>query len=152
MNGSHKLVAGDKIMIRNGVFHSTTAVGDHLALLEVETPNDKNDLVRLEDNYGRSGKPYESIDQCVPKVACLSFEENTAKILSGFKYEVLKIDNKEELLNRKEGKIVVLEGRVYYQDWDICAPGDIVDSNTMTRFAGKFSATPMTILEITKHE
>ena len=28
-------------------------------IFEIETPKDKRDIVRLEDKYGREGKPYE---------------------------------------------------------------------------------------------
>ena len=51
----------DKIMIFKGRFHSTQALSPGGALiLEVESPQDKRDLVRLEDKYGREKQPYES--------------------------------------------------------------------------------------------
>jgi hypothetical protein len=50
----------DKVMIRRGLFHSTKALSDNGAwVFEIETPKDKQDLVRLKDQYGRSHKPYE---------------------------------------------------------------------------------------------
>jgi mannose-6-phosphate isomerase-like protein (cupin superfamily) len=50
----------DKVMIRRGLFHSTKALSDEGAwIFEIETPKDKHDLVRLNDQYGRSHKPYE---------------------------------------------------------------------------------------------
>jgi hypothetical protein len=50
----------DKVMIRRGLFHSTKAVSDKGAFVfEIETPVDKQDLVRLNDQYGRTSKPYE---------------------------------------------------------------------------------------------
>jgi len=49
-----------KHMIRRGLFHSTKALSENgILVLEIETPNDKNDLVRLRDNYGRSNNGYE---------------------------------------------------------------------------------------------
>ncbi len=54
----------DKIMIRRGLFHKTTALSENgIDVLEIETPNDKEDLVRLSDEYGRENKPYETIYQ-----------------------------------------------------------------------------------------
>ena len=51
----------DKIMIRRGLFHQTKALSEGgIDLFEIETPNDKEDLVRLSDNYGRQDKPYET--------------------------------------------------------------------------------------------
>ena len=53
--------APSKQMIRRGLFHSTTALSqDGVFVLEIETPNDKEDLVRLVDNYGRSKNGYET--------------------------------------------------------------------------------------------
>lgn len=50
----------DKRMIRRGLFHSSKSVClNETILLEIETPNNKSDLVRLRDNYGRKLTPYE---------------------------------------------------------------------------------------------
>lgn len=52
--------APEKQMIRRGLFHSTRAESpDGAYLLEIETPNDKKDLIRLIDRYGRVNKGYE---------------------------------------------------------------------------------------------
>ncbi len=51
-------------MIDKGVFHQTTAISDSGAfLMEIETPVNKRDLVRLKDKYGREGEGYESKDK-----------------------------------------------------------------------------------------
>lgn len=57
----------DKVMIRRGLFHSTKALSDSTLILEIETPKDKNDLVRLSDKYGRASKPYEDESFEYPK-------------------------------------------------------------------------------------
>lgn len=50
----------NKVMIRRGLFHSTKAISENGAFVfEIETPVDKQDLVRLNDLYGRESKPYE---------------------------------------------------------------------------------------------
>jgi mannose-6-phosphate isomerase-like protein (cupin superfamily) len=61
VNGeSHIVSAGKAVFIPKGVFHSTENLGNsNLELVEVETPRNKFDLVRLSDRYGRSGKSYE---------------------------------------------------------------------------------------------
>lgn len=54
----------DGVVIEPGVFHSTQAISSGGAsLIEVETPVDKTDLVRLDDQYGRSGKGYEGLSE-----------------------------------------------------------------------------------------
>lgn len=55
------LNAPSKAMIRRGLFHSTKALSKGGAyLFEIETPNDKLDLIRLDDNYGRKNQGYET--------------------------------------------------------------------------------------------
>jgi len=51
---------GDGLIIEKGVFHSTKGTElEGAYIMEIETPVDKNDLVRLKDNYGRENKSYE---------------------------------------------------------------------------------------------
>jgi quercetin dioxygenase-like cupin family protein len=55
------MAAPDKQMIRRGLFHATRALSNTGAvLLEIETPKDKSDLVRLSDDFGREAKGYET--------------------------------------------------------------------------------------------
>ena len=68
LSDSYKLKPVSKTMIRKGLFHSTKATSEHGAFVfEIETPVDKHDLVRLEDKYGREGKPYEDNTFETPK-------------------------------------------------------------------------------------
>ena len=53
------LSAGESRFIPAGHVHRTKAIVDSW-LVEVETPADKEDLVRVSDAYGREGKPYEA--------------------------------------------------------------------------------------------
>lgn len=55
------LTTGNIAHIPAGTFHKTTnpCSSDYLGLLELESPNDKLDIIRLSDDYGRSGTPYE---------------------------------------------------------------------------------------------
>lgn len=56
--------AGEGLLIKKGAFHQTTAVSpDGAFVLELETPVNKRDLVRLSDNYGRVGMGYETADR-----------------------------------------------------------------------------------------
>tara|TARA_R110002074_G_scaffold196401_1_gene363226 strand:+ start:9009 stop:9698 length:690 start_codon:yes stop_codon:yes gene_type:complete len=72
-----RIVQGlDRTSLRRGLFHSTKSLSNPLLLLEVETPKDKHDLVRLSDNYGREYKAYEDESFEVPKQSdCLWIEE-----------------------------------------------------------------------------
>lgn len=56
--GWHELHAGDIAHIEPGAFHRTKTERGAV-LLELETPPNKRDLVRLLDKYGRVGQGYE---------------------------------------------------------------------------------------------
>jgi mannose-6-phosphate isomerase-like protein (cupin superfamily) len=60
LNHTRPLAALDYVHLRKGIFHGTENVGNTpLELIEVETPRNKLDLVRIQDKYGRKGKGYE---------------------------------------------------------------------------------------------
>jgi len=57
---SFTMTALSKINLRNSIFHKTTNnTSDPLYLVEVESPDDKLDLIRIEDSYGRKDKNFE---------------------------------------------------------------------------------------------
>lgn len=53
------LSRGQGYLIDKGVFHATEALSDNVVVLETETPTNKKDLIRLQDDYGRKGQGYE---------------------------------------------------------------------------------------------
>lgn len=58
------LRGGDALIIEKAVFHSTKTLSDDgVFLLEIETPPNKIDLVRLEDRYGRETTGYEGLTE-----------------------------------------------------------------------------------------
>lgn len=61
LSGEIPLQAGTILRIGRGAFHATRCLPgeEPLMLLEVETPRNKFDLVRMADNYQRSGQKYE---------------------------------------------------------------------------------------------
>ncbi len=76
MNDSMELGPLGKVMLRPGLFHQTACISDQdLELLEIETPPDKSDLVRMYDPYGRAGKPYESPESYVPEFGEINLDD-----------------------------------------------------------------------------
>jgi mannose-6-phosphate isomerase-like protein (cupin superfamily) len=51
---------GDKVNFRPGLFHRTRSLSSECIVLEIESPPNKNDLLRLEDSFGRTQTDYES--------------------------------------------------------------------------------------------
>ncbi|OFZ56662.1 MAG: hypothetical protein A3D92_12200 [Bacteroidetes bacterium RIFCSPHIGHO2_02_FULL_44_7] len=61
-----ELKALDGLVIDRGVFHSTQAASKEGAfIMEIETPPQKTDLVRLKDEYGRENKAYEGDESLI---------------------------------------------------------------------------------------
>ena len=137
LNGIAKFLADSRIiegpskqMIRRGLFHQTEAISpEGINLLEIETPIDKNDLVRLKDSYGRSEKGYEK--ETYPKDdSHIWFEEGKTYNIGNRKLLVEKptnidfIDKKDEndiLMFLSGGLYKNVEGRIF----NIVIPGDI---------------------------
>ena len=150
LNGSHILTAGDKINIRNGVFHRTLAKEYNLELIEVETPNLKHDLIRLEDGYGRSGQPYEGKEHHINKENQINWQTDECVRVGHCYLNILHTTGKEDLISRSHGKVIVLEGRVYYKDYNVLVPGEVIDHLSLRKLAAKFEVTPMTIMVVSK--
>lgn len=146
MNGKHRLISGDKINIRNGVFHRTQAICGDLKLIEVETPNNKLDLVRLEDDYGRSGQPYESLDNFQPNLFKPDFIKGER--LGDCILKQFQVNSAEDLINREDAKIIILFGKITYNEHCIAGVGDTLDNISLSRLAKKFTCHPMTIMEV----
>ncbi len=108
----------DKIMIRRGLFHSTKAISaDGVLLFEIETPKDKHDLVRLNDHYGRSHKPYEdSTHQQQKTNTCLSIKEPELNKFNNYEFAncniTIKTINDIKIINDKKDDdlIIFLKG------------------------------------------
>ena len=68
LNGSIDIVRGDVVRIAKSAFHSTRNVSadERLDLIEVETPRNKYDLLRLRDGYRRAALGYETDSRSAP--------------------------------------------------------------------------------------
>ena len=85
LEGSEKLNPLDGIFIEEGVFHVTEASNElpidplcenGIWVMEIESPPDKGDLIRMKDEYGRAGKAYEGTNNMVFDPAdCIKFQE-----------------------------------------------------------------------------
>lgn len=49
-------------VVERDVLHRQMALDDNTEILEIESPPNKTDIVRVKDLYGREGKPYEDPD------------------------------------------------------------------------------------------
>jgi acetolactate synthase I/II/III large subunit len=88
LEGSEQLNPMDGVFIDKGVFHLTEASNklpidpqseNGIWVMEIESPPDKADLIRMKDEYGRAGEAYEGKDRMVFDPSnCIKFEEPEA--------------------------------------------------------------------------
>ena len=124
-------------MIRKGLFHSTKATDEKGAFVfEIETPVDKQDLVRLNDQYGREAKPYEdSTFEEVKTKNCLWIEEPALGESNIYQFAncTLKVETIDDIsiINKKDdtdllmflngGMVRVIDGTSHC----VTIPGDV---------------------------
>ena len=155
-----KLKALSKLMIRPGLFHSTKALSKNSAtILEVETPINKNDLVRFKDNYGRENRPYEGKNKMKEKLADDIFFKIPKKFGTNkynFKNLIItveKLKDAKKLANRSKNTIfAVLDGGLADKKRRfVLSPGDIVRTDTISKLTKVFSVLKkITVLTISK--
>jgi len=155
-----KLRAPSKLMIRPGLFHSTRSLSKkNSTILEIETPIDKNDLVRFKDNYGRQNKPYESKNKMKKKsLKDLLFKIPKKFGINKYRFKNLSITvekhkNSKKLAHRSKNTIfAVLDGGLTDKKKRlVLSPGDIVRTDTITKLTGVFKVpNKITILTISK--
>ena len=161
LNDINRLVAGRKIMIRKGLFHSTKALSEGGAnIFEIETPKLKHDLVRLEDKYGRKAKPYEGKSSEEEKTReCIFFKdpkknEKNTYIFSNCKIFVESITNKDSFMKIQDHEnIMFLNGGILTEQKNIlvASPGDVIAAHIVKRLLGPFDKVhPDTIIMIIK--
>lgn len=110
LSDSRKLKALDKVMIRRGLFHSTKAISDKGAFIfEIETPVDKQDLVRLNDQYGRASKPYEdnTFEETKSQNCLWITDENKIYDFANCTLQVETIDDINVINNKKDNDLIM---------------------------------------------
>ena len=138
-----------KIMIRPGLFHATRAISpEGITLIEVETPCDKENLVRLDDEYDRTEKPYEGADALRPMdETCVQIpdpveDREQSLVVDDCVLTVRKIADSDAFKQWPLGDLVlVLEHGLYSVSGEpVLGPADVVSSDTLRRLAETFSA------------
>lgn len=146
------LKEGDGLVIDKKTFHSTQSISNNgTIIMEVETPSQKADLLRLSDNYGRETKGYESQEhasQNISEYEYIFFKEDEFNIIKNIKNMALsleKFDNVEAIKNylekEKKGIGIVLNGTL-----DNLGKGDIFYMKDLLNFNALNTILPLEIL------
>lgn len=149
-----------KLMIRTGLFHSIQALSkDGVKVLEFETPVKKNDLVRYQDDYGRTEKPYEGRKF----IKSLNYEDIIFKKPNYHTDQDYKINNIKiklkvyksfrEIIKQKNATIfAVINGNVVdKKNRKILSVGDIIKTGTFIKLSKQFKIKKtLTLLSVFK--
>ena len=142
-----KLFPISKLMIRPGLFHCTKNLNKQTAtILEIETPINKDDMVRFKDNYGRENKPYENtkhmvkLDSNDPLFDEPKLNSVNEYSVDGVSIKINKTNNLNQLLKLKNDSIIaVLDGGFESENNQlVLSPGDIVGLETIKKLAEIF--------------
>lgn len=151
LNDSKQFKALSKLNIGKGIFHSTAAVSEGgVSVIEVETPREKENLVRLDDEYDRDQVAYEGPEAMIPmNETCVRLDPPTEGrefqySLADSSLRVMKFMAASGLRDRPAEEIIaVLEGGLVSSSGDpVLSPGDVLSGDTLDRLAQKFSMVP----------
>jgi hypothetical protein len=150
LDNSFTRAAFEGIILESSVFHSTRAISPRGAVvMEIETPPDKQDLVRLRDEYGRKSTGYESSSQYsreCDKYDYVSFHESfesyACKFLKGVAIAIhrpsdgnllFESDNIElaraDIVGSYGGVLMGGDGAVILSPGDICKGWELRKTN-----------------------
>ena len=129
--------AGQAMHLGAGVFHRTKALSDGgVFVMEVESPVNKRDLIRVQDDYGREAKAYESSDWLSRDLGNFNYFSvidesayyNTRKSFGGAGVIFRSLAPSDEL--RPLGRTaVLLSGSVTLDGAVFGEPGQLIDSS-----------------------
>ena len=131
---------GEGIIIDEGVFHSTRAVSEAGAfIIEVESPPNKKDLVRLKDEYGREHQGYEGTTEMSRNLDLYKYvdfhayatEKEMKKRLCSTNISLIYHSRSESIQNRirrqRADLFCLLKGKLHDGDGKLLlSPGDVI--------------------------
>jgi hypothetical protein len=120
-------------MIRQGVFHKSKVLGSQNGrILEIESPKNKDDIVRLKDKYGRAGKAYEDQEAYTPQTRTQSLSVYPEKY-GKCTLSIQQFFCREELEAVRHNLYMIIAGNIYFNHHVVLGPGDIVNQNTINQ-------------------
>lgn len=139
-----------KINLRNLIFHQTHNIGiNPMFVIEVETPNNKFDLIRIEDDYGRENKDFEDVNNWLP-VPANAFKINQhgeTSYFNEYSFKIMPLSvisdiiNSETVNTYKDVVIIPLTEFCFFDKKGngLCEIGDVVSLNTFKLLERKFN-------------
>ena len=134
------------LVLRAGLFHSLKCVSkEPLIALEFETPVNKKDLVRFEDQYGRQSKPYESHKKVKTDSLLTFFKKPKKNKICKYSINNLEIlienhkNYKKMFKNNNSSICAILDGKIVNRDGkQVIGYGEIVKTQTLKKLSSQF--------------
>ncbi len=153
------------VFIDKKVFHRTKNNGNKNAvIMEVETPNYKEDLIRLKDSYGRENKGYEKQDSLSINTNNYNYisldtakaYHNLSKRIGSSLITFVKIKNIIELRNllkkEKRSLLIILEGSIIFRNKKLLVCDTISSNSLYSEMKNIKSIKNLLLLTIKKSE
>lgn len=141
----------DKVQFYPMQYHQTSANGQPLDLLEVETPSDKDDLVRLEDQYGRAGKGYEGPEAWDDDPEPVHLQNSHWTNVGGCALTITRARCVGEFDNlRPSEQVIFLQGGIRRGHMTVSSPGAVMSAKQLRRLAEKYELLPSEVLEVSR--
>lgn len=154
------LLPSEKINIHPKVFHQTECWSSEAWVIEMESPPDKNNLVRIRDQYGRVGQGYEtaSVERTIFDD---NIELNKPIQIGDCKLELTEPAN--EFIDWNNGNttfigdlryleqyrsLFILEGSIKCGNFPVIEKGDATDPNILRQLVEEFGYDTLKILGI----
>ena len=163
LQGGHIIKESDAVIIDKKTFHSTQAISNEgIFVMEIETPVNKVDLLRLFDTYGRETKGYESGNEISSNINHYNAvfldkkELNVAKnvgnmclCLKGFSEDTALI---EYIRKGSQFASVVIEGAVSNDlSGELIMPGELISTEHYQEKKIRISKKPLVLLSISRN-
>lgn len=125
-----KIEGFKKLIFRSGMFHQTyNDSNEPIYLIEVETPDDKFDLIRIEDQYGRKRQQFENESQwqtIEKKPFSISDSDQTS--FKNFYFSVDSLNNIKKYNLKDDDIIILIENNAFTSESNkiLCECGEVL--------------------------
>ena len=164
LSSTRKLCAGEFINFRPGLFHKTTALRNQTVVLEIESPDCKQDLFRLEDSAGRVSSrieaplPTQNENQLfmIDKFRAV-FDGATSVPICDLRVSLRRFEHLEDCFAEDESQtfLMVLEGEartnhtyLMEKSQRLLGPGDVIGVHNLMRMRPVIDETAFDISAI----
>ncbi len=111
------------------MFHQThNNSNEPIYVLEVETPDNKFDLIRIQDDYGRENSGFEGSKSWQRQVPDFKISSDKKSVFNNFTFEIVSL---EQIFSKDvdpNDKIMIIDGCGFIQNNDqkLCEVGEVL--------------------------